>query len=315
MRVGFLNNQIDNRGTGNALFDYAHYNEEILGNESVIFSLEQSTRNAGMYDRLIKRFGEVHTFFTSKPEIRESIDVLYHIKSGYNDGFRGIRNAKYVVHSVFDNNPHGDVYAFVSDWLATRNGGISVPHIVNLPSTTASFRGGLGFREDAIVFGRHGGYDSFDIPFAWDALVEAALIDDRLRFIFLNTRIPDIDFKKVEDRFVFLVDTADPEYKRKFINTCDAMIHARGRGETFGIAVGEFDIAGKPVLTYSNSPERAHYEILRRPITYENKEELITQLVTAESWLFKSREGYRKFTPEYVMKRFDEVFLGSPTAA
>ncbi len=30
---------------------------------------------------------------------------------------------------------------------------------------------------------------------------------------------------------------ADLEYKRKFINTCDAMIHSRSEGESFGAAI------------------------------------------------------------------------------
>ena len=36
------------------------------------------------------------------------------------------------------------------------------------------------------------------------------------------------------------------------------MIHARQEGESFGIAVGEFSFCNKPVITYSQSPEKNH---------------------------------------------------------
>jgi hypothetical protein len=40
------------------------------------------------------------------------------------------------------------------------------------------------------------------------------------------------------------------------------MLHARWHGETFGLAVGEFAVLGKPVITFGGSRERAHLEML-----------------------------------------------------
>ena len=37
MKIGFHDNSLNLRGTSVALFDYAYYNQKILGNESVIF--------------------------------------------------------------------------------------------------------------------------------------------------------------------------------------------------------------------------------------------------------------------------------------
>jgi hypothetical protein len=306
LKVGFLNNQVDNRGTGNAIFSYADYNEKILGNKSLILTINADNPDGEMLNRLQERFGGIEVY---RPwYIPPDIDILYHIKSGYNDGFVPPEDVRYVVHAVFNNDPHGDRYAFVSDWLANRFGGIAVPHILSLPDDTENLRSSLGLREDAIVFGRHGGADSFDLSFAWDTIAEASLIDDRLYFIFLNTNKPDIKFRR--NNVIFLDNTADQVYKRRFINTCDAMIHARQRGETFGIAVGEFDICKKPVLTYGLSPEKAHYETLNHPITYFNKQELMIHLLTAESWIHEPvKSGYDIYDPESVMKRFYEVFL------
>ena len=41
----------------------------------------------------------------------------------------------------------------------------------------------------------------------------------------------------------------DLNKKVEFISSCDAMIHARQMGETFGAAVSEFSIKNKPVIT------------------------------------------------------------------
>ena len=49
--------------------------------------------------------------------------------------------------------------------------------------------------------------------------------------------------------------TSDPARKAAFIRTCDAMLHGRSNGETFGLAVAEFSAANRPVLT-----SRAHHD-------------------------------------------------------
>jgi hypothetical protein len=56
------------------------------------------------------------------------------------------------------------------------------------------------------------------------------------------------------NRIHFLPGTADPLAKSQLVRGCDAMLHARRAGETFGLAVGEFAAAGKPVgsLTFNS---------------------------------------------------------------
>lgn len=300
LSIGFLNQQIDNRGTGNALFDYAHYNEEILGNKSYIFSRNYSPNDPQMEKRILNRFGYIYSEKSTR-----KLDVLYHIKSGYDDGFRAPDGVRYAVHAVFDFRPHGDRYAMVSNWLASGRVPF-VPHIVGLPVSSEDLRLSLGIRPFDTVFGRHGGPDTFDIPWAWDAVLTMANNRSDVWFIFLNTNIPE--FVK-HPRIISLPNTADPVEKRKFINTCDAMIHARSRGETFGIAVGEFAVCNKPVITYSESPEKAHLQELGNfAYLYDDYTSLMEQIRSiidqpALSW------GYGQYTPENVMKKFDEVFL------
>jgi len=304
VKVGFLNNQIDNRGTGNAMFDYAHYNEEILGNKSEIFSFESGKHDPLAITRYGERFGAIHThdlIKTAKP------DVLYHIKSGRNDGFHTPSGIPYAVHAVFDWEPHGDRYAGVSSWLVSERGPF-VPHIVHLPDTGKTLRDFFGIPDEGFVFARYGGADTFDIPWAWDAIRNILSLYDDVYFLFMNTEgAPDDIYS--HPRTFWIEPTADPLQKKIFINTSNAMIHARSRGETFGIAVGEFAICGKPIVTYGESGERAHLQELGNfAFTYNDQASLEYQMKSliekpALTW------GYGQYTPELVMKKFEEVFL------
>lgn len=300
MKVGFLNNQIDNRGTGNAVFDYAHYNEEILGNKSLIFTFENASHNPLAVQKYIQRFDQIIPIDIYK-RAPTGVDVLYHIKSGHDDGFRISNDTRYAVHAVFERNPHGDRFATISHWLSA---GITsfVPHIIALPDSKEDLRANLGIPQTATVFGRHGGDNSFDIEFVPSVLESILNFRNDIWLLFLNT---ELNIK--HPRVIYLNDTADALEKRKFINTCDAMIHARARGETFGIAVGEFAHLGKPVFTYAYSGEKAHLEELSEKYLYTDKEDLYLKLL-----FFNRGENiyaYTQYTPENVMVKFKEVFL------
>jgi len=304
MKVGFLNNQIDNRGTGNAIFDYAHYNEEILGNESVIITLDTQPRDQLMETRLLDRFGKI--FSTNTGAYGLGLDVLYHIKSGADatPKFQDQR-IRYVSHGVFECPTDGDRRAVVSYWLSGRCSVPCVPHIVSLPSHTMDIRSSLGIPKDAIVFGRHGGSDSFDISWVWESI--GAILDrrDDIYFLFVNTE--GIPHEIANNRHMLQAPPfSDPHDKRTFINTCDAMLHARGSGETFGISVGEFAICGKPVITYGGSHEMAHLMELPYAEKYYDKEELIDILLNFRPYEVK---GYVEYSPRTVMRIFKEVFL------
>jgi hypothetical protein len=304
MKVGFLVNQLDNRGTGNAVYDYADYNESILGNDSVIFTFREGEHDQEQLQRYLFRFDKV--WFPSEIE-KKGLDALYHIKSGENDGFGNTLNIPYLVHGVFRTDIHGTVFAAISSWMAQRDNVPYVPHIVSLPDVKDDLRKDIGIPEDAIVFGRHGGFDTFDVPFVWSAINKAMEQNENIWFLFMNTQIPMMNFYDPM-RIVDLDPTTNSYQKRAFINSCDAMIHARMRGETFGIAVGEFDICDKFVLTYGGSDERAHMlNLAGNYYVYYNEQELVDAL--ASPIISYPAGGYKVFTPENVMKKFKEVFL------
>jgi hypothetical protein len=91
------------------------------------------------------------------------------------------------------------------------------------------------------------------------------------------------------------------------------MIHARGIGESFGLACGEFSIKGKPVITYSISPQRSHIEILgSKGIFYKGKRELAEILLNFNQKIQyeKDWDAYSKnYSPEIIMNQFNNVFI------
>ena len=99
----------------------------------------------------------------------------------------------------------------------------------------------------------------------------------------------------------------------QLINTCDGMIHARGIGESFGIACGEFSIKGKPVITYAFSPQRSHIEILGdKGIFYQGRKDLEHILLgfTRQIQFQKNWDAYSEhFSPAAVMQKFNEIFI------
>lgn len=310
MRVGFLINQIDFRGTGTALYDYAQYNETILNNESFILVPEGAAQDRDMHQRFVNRFGRIHYTQEAKDL---NLEFLYHIKSGEQDGFNGIKGVPYGVHAVFNYQPHGDKYAMVSEWLANEHGAQFVPHVVSLPDVSTNLRARLGIPEGDVVFGRYGGADSFDISWAWNAINRILRAKQDVWFLFMNTNQPDIEFYDSR-RVLFIVPTVEPINKRTFINTCDAMLHARTRGETFGIAVGEFAICNKTIFTYAFSPEKAHLDELLNsgiPALYVNEDGLFIEMLQYTTHMISQKYvgGYNRYTPQNVMAKFKEVFL------
>jgi hypothetical protein len=110
---------------------------------------------------------------------------------------------------------------------------------------------------------------------------------------------------------IFLEGTEDMVKKRMFINSCDAMIHARERGESFGLSCGEFAFCEKPVITYGLSNERNHLDVLgEKAIVYNNRIELYNILKGFNKNKYDMKNnGYLFYTPENIIKIFRDVFL------
>lgn len=317
MKILFHTNTLNYRGTTVAVADYARYNQDILGNESVIAYCKTNGQEKDMgnepsvIEALEKKFKVIGYRAGSLEEKieQEKIDVAYMIDSGEKKPIP--TNVKTAVHAVFQfNEPHGDRYAYISEWLTnTMTGGYLpyVPHIVDLPEPTKNFRSHLGIRDEQIVVGRIGGYFTFDIPFVKELIEILVKEIDKFVFLFVGTE-PFIKHPNVK----FINEIHDKQKKANFILTCDAMLHARQRGESFGLSIAEFLSLNKPVLAWNDGYDKNHLSMLKKSGTlYNNALELKNMLFNIDS--FKNQEDWSKrvkeFKPEIVMKEFKDVFL------
>lgn len=307
-RVGFLTNHISYGGTEVALYDYAHCNETLLGNTSIVITRDMRDVNKEIYDKFCSRFP---VFYIKTQQdidriaVEQRLDVVYVIKSGEKDWFTATI-CRCIIHCVFNTqHPHGDVYCAISPALNTihRTNVPVLPHMISVDDNSESFRTELTISPNITVIGRYGSYDSFDIPFVYSAIVNILNARPDTIFLAMNTR----PFA-IHPRIIYLPRTTDAFVKRKFINTCDVMLHARQRGETFGLSCGEFAVCGKPIVTYGASPERAHIDVLGSACTeYTSFEDLI-QIFTTNVWRKDMRtNGFMNFTPTRIMETFSKL--------
>lgn len=314
VKIAFHNGQIDVRGTSVALYDYAHYNETILGNKSIIVSPYSNLHNNEMaaLDKYMNRF-QVY-FYDSIDNMNDIIsdcDILYIIKYGKSDGIISTK-IKTVVHCVFDmSQPHGDVYAGVSETLARKFGKtLFVPHMIGLrPSETKDdMRNTLEIPNDAVVFGRHGGMDTFDLQFCRKTISKIVRSYKKIYFILVNT--PKFDD---HEQIIFLSSIVDEDKKNRFISTCDAHIECGSLGHTFGLSIGEFSVNNKPIIAYNgNMWNKAHIDILGdKGLYYSTEKEFEDILVNFDPKDFVNNDNnaYTNYLPENIMKIFSKVFI------
>lgn len=327
-KVAFHSYQLGERGTEICLYKYAKYNREILGNESVIISTSSRPIPSA------ERFREFSTFLYSNVwqpdgvnlELRKTLEKLcseqgithfYAIKGGEDDGFMP-QNTKRLAHCIFRmDQPHGDVYAGVCKYISDKHGGTH-PHVYHIIDKDQSdyfenYREELNIPKDALVLGRHGGRDTFNLGFVHEAIRNT--IDKRkdIYYVFLNTN----EFINHE-RVKYLPWTMDEKLKTKFINTCDAMIHARYDGEIFSLSTAEFSIRNKPIITWSPEYVPSHYDIGHLVILKEdcfkykdqNELQIILTNISFNDIDKQSWDMYGDtFSPKNVMGQFNQVFL------
>jgi hypothetical protein len=321
MILGFHTKQLTERGTEVALFDYALAAKNLLGHDVRIFVPAASEKIVPSVARHFEQQFELVLYDTPKSI---SCDALYVIKRGrpgrITDGIPELNHA-----FIDASEPHGHRFAAVSDWVArtaawslrVRGGGSIrvpklrkpqvVPHIVALPDVPDDFRDGLGIPNDAVVFGRHGGIGTFSVDFVRDAI--RAAVDERndISFVLIN-----VERFYEHPRIVHVPPTTDRADIRRFVNTCDYMIHAYHLGETFGLAIAEFAYVGAPVLTFLPSPRKAHLDLLPDGLLlgYTAYEDLLGRLRTLERRTVPVPSDVReRYSVERVMSRFSDVFL------
>ncbi len=321
--VAFFVRHFTERGTEVAIYDYAKYNEEILNNKSYIvcfsdnlqkrigFPLDNETREKFRMRFTILELNDINDM--SKLIKTYDINYFHTLTHGGGNDIYQFNNktiwgeCKTIKHCVFDTTyPESDYYVSISNYLNQKNNTnvLVIPHIVSLPPASENLRSSLNIPKEALVLGRYGGYSEFNLSITHEAIKQILEINDKIYFLFMNTLV----FYE-HPRIIYLEKNTDVLYKSKFINTCDAMIHARGIGETFGLSIAEFSIMNKPIIT-CDCGDLEHIMILKdKAIIYKTTEELICIFNNVHLLLLsqKNWNAYENFSPKKVMELFKEI--------
>jgi hypothetical protein len=170
----------------------------------------------------------------------------------------------------------------------------------------------LNINKDSIVFGYYGGEDSFNIDFAKKAVIDISIKHPNIYFLFMN-----VNKFCSNPNTIFLPGTQDMKLRNSFINTCDACLHARDNGESFGLTIAEFSTKNKPIITYlplQDTPffDMAHIDQLsNNAIYYSDYDQLTNIIINFNNYNDKGKDWnfYKEFSPKNVMNKFEEVFL------
>lgn len=224
LTICFHTNEFNNRGTTVAIYDYAHYNEVLLKHKSIFLMPNLTAVFEGVsYPKFHKRFGTIHSYelTDSGGMVQKAVDlkcdVLYIMKSGdllsgpaFHKQF-ACEGPPLSVHAIFNYHRHGSAYAMLSiaqirainprivtSLSAQQLDESWVPHIVQIPTLSAieqeevqklDFRKKYKISSNATVFCRHGGDDTFNIPYAHEAVCQVANQRPQTHFLFLGTKV------------------------------------------------------------------------------------------------------------------------------
>jgi hypothetical protein len=352
-RVIFHSHQLGKRGTEVSLFDYGMWLEIFFKAEAhFAFPFPGWTP---IQESPFKKFtttfpGRIHLVHADNwdyPHYRKTLDdivikvqadALYRTEL-QNPGYEVSSIVPTLVHEVFNcssSRKMGTKYKAISDFVQKELGGGCtgvVPYMVWLPQCTGiDMRGELGISKEAFVFAWYGGHDAWD-PAATEIVRQVAIARGN-EVVFLLQHFPPVEFVKISHlkNVILVPSTSSMLHKCRFIQTADAFLHTRLLGETFGLAVAEFSLSGKPTVTNINAPHRFHLQILGNNTfiykTYEELQQLLMLIdrATVEKYfplqvVDTNNNGvngqsqnqlsslYSDFSPCKVMKQFNDEFF------
>lgn len=328
VRVAFCVNQLDYRGTEDQHYNYALLNEEILGNQSFIFVSWTARQHPGVVAKFAQRFPiyqymDISHFNQLMKD--HKIDVAYFLRGGAIEEWLP-EKVPACIHFVFSADvKYGAAYAAISEYVSNNDVMIPVVHhvtLMNYVSESGNMREELNLPKDAVVIGRYGSSDTFTLPIARQAILKALDLRPNLYFLAMNT-----DHFGDHPRLLYLPQQIQMNQKKRFIQTCDGYLHGRIDAETFGLAIMEFAICGKPIFTFDYStPEYLnkssyHVTVLKQDLyggdkwIFQTEEEAVQLLLHFDpskdvSEEYKTKNIYfTKFHPEIVMQQWKRVFL------
>ncbi len=350
LNICFHTNEFNGRGTTTAIYDYAHYNEVILGHKSIFLMprLDQVVHGIS-FDRFERRFGPIYLYdFKALNAMNDAArklncDVIYMMKAG------GIHSAPSFlthfscygppvgVHGIFFWEQHGAAFALLSDEqiktvsLSTYESLPKeqldkhwVPHIVSLPTLNETevdlvekldYRKHYDIADNVTVFCRHGGSGTFDIAWVQDTVCQIAKQHHHnVHFIFLGTRPWAACTQR--NNIHFVPETSSVIVKEAYFKACNAMLHGRSDGEMFSMAIAESSVHNLPVITklIDGTPKQP-VVLKNKAFIYEDKSSLIAIL---DDFILNgvpkngSFNAYEEYGPHAVMERFSRIFIEGP---
>ena len=321
MNVAFFVDPMNFRGIANSSYQYALCNEKILKNKSIIFYKKNIQNEKTVILKFKKKFKVIELTNFNEIDLYKDklkIDFLYLQKGGEKDQTIS-KKIKTIVHFVYPqtlSQIHGYKYVALSKWLSKSFSNSKIPflpYIVEVNNTNTNLKKKLNIKKNQIVFGCHGGQSSFDLKFVQDVLMHIVKKRKDITFLFLN-----IDKFCHHNRIKFLKGTCDEILKKKFLNTCDAMIYGRSLGESFGLACGEFAILDKPIISYKFNRHRSHKNLISKEFFHEyySYQSLLNIISNFKRGLQKkSKTEYKSYKSRKIMKLFKKILLedgGSP---
>jgi len=315
MNIAFYVDEMNLRGVANSTYQFAYQNKKFLKNKSIIFYNKKNYRNK---NNVIKKFQSKFRVvgiseFKEIENYKDKflIDYIYVQKGGNKDNWVS-NKIKTLVHGVYPqkiNQVHGYRFAYVSEWLSknfSNNKIPFVPLITEVSKTKENLKKKLKISRDKLVLGCYGGESSFDLKFVQSAIKTVTNKRKDIIFLFLNIN-KFCNHKQIK----FLKGTTDENLKKKFINTCDAMIYGRSLGESFGLSCGEFAIENKLIISYKFNRHRSHsYNITSKQfIEYKSYKSLIKILLNLKKKSSIYKNKYQNYSNKKMIKVFQNVFL------
>ena len=278
MKIIFYNHELCYRGTTKAVLAYIQSLREFDLDLDIIYAFNAfSTHNDVRIGTNFLKYNVTLIPLHSLEQLlhlSNTADWLYYVSSAKPDDYAWIKNCrcKTFLHQVGYQEPDYDSssqFAYTSHWQSNYFTGAQapvLPYIISPPEHPISkkeARSCLGIHDEHIVIGRHGGRDTWNLPFASKAVYDCALQNQDKVFLFLGTD-PFCNLPNVR----FLPSTSDQHQLEIFLSACDLMLHARWEGETFGLACAEFLVRQKPIITWAHSRERNHILLAEQSIMF-----------------------------------------------
>lgn len=331
MKLLFHTDAINERGVARSTSIYIKCLEEMGFHCQWAFDISNNFNNQIAINHYGKNFDLLpYKHFSELVSLAQKrYEWVYFQKSGERDGktIQGIYNA---VHAVFSKwEPHGDRYAYISQWLARTVsrfpdsrfiGGarrrfenpmskrMFVPYTIDLNPSGVNVRRSIAVPESAFMCIAIGGRTSFDIPWVQKEIIEK--IETSKDFYFVGINIEPFFHHK---RASFLNTTMDEAYKFALIESADVFIHGRTLGESFGLSLLEAMQLKIPIISWRGGRDRNHISLLDESNFYRDRRELSKKLtreyVNQMSVSVQTNsEKSRQYRPVMVLPHFLQTF-------